>query len=618
MTIGQLGAENPGPRPRPGGLSTRKLRFDFFTPRQAVQWLAPGELARTGLQVALAEGIGAYLDKREQQVLFPDTAFREDEGRNEVWLDYAADTGDGFHATYAVAYSLGQESLNVSGAPAPLPRGQVLVLGGDQVYPTPSPGNYDDRFRGPYTAALPDVPPGQPRPTIYALPGNHDWYDGLTAFQRVFATGRESIGAWVTRQRRSYFAIKLPHGWWLFAIDAQENAYIDEPQLEYFHRIINESLRDGDRIILCTPEPAWVQGRHEPDVYRVTDSFLRTVVDPAGQEAWLREAYRGQFTPPAKRVSVPLMLSGDWHHYSRYERADGGPDRGQLVTCGGGGAYLLGTQWLPATITTPPTDMRPPKSDTTLHYRRRARFPSVGRSFWLGLGAPIRLPWRNPGFIAMTGAVQALLWYAWSRAAGTPNISTIALVALVLAGTTFLAAGLGAPSKGWLGVIGLGVLHAAAQVLGVRAVMLPLVGYAWRPTLPKPTGALAWDGPLIGAYGQYFLQWAGWYVAYGLVAGLVSAIIVGVYFVVASLFRHNVNELFSSQRIEGQKSFVRLRIAPTGELTAYVIGINRVRRLLPGLRFLHWRANPSGAAWEPWFTPRKRLRYRLVDTFTIR
>jgi hypothetical protein len=605
-------------RSRPRGLSIRKLRFDFFTPRRAVQWLAPGELARTGLQVALSEGIGAYLDKRELQNQFPDDAYREDEERHELWLDYVADTGDGFHATYAMAYSLGQPSLPVKGTSGALPRGQVLVLGGDQVYPTPSPGNYDDRFRGPFTAALPEVPPGQSSPTIYALPGNHDWYDGLTAFLRVFATGRESIGAWATRQRRSYFAAKLPHGWWLFGIDAQEYAYLDEPQLEYFHRIINESMRDGDRIILCTPEPAWVQGREDSDVYRVTDQFLRTVIEPAGQEAWLKEAYRGQFVPPVKEVTVPLMLSGDWHHYSRYERADEGLDRRHLITCGGGGAYLLGTQWLPRSITTPPPGMRPPKSDTVLQHRRKARYPSAARSFWLGLGAPLRLPWRNPGFIAMTGLIQALLWYAFSRSGGIPTVSTVALLGLVLAGTTFLAAGLGAPSKGRVWVVLFGLLHAAAQVLGVRAVMVPLVDVAWQPTLPRPIAALTYEAERLWEYGRYYLEWLGWYVAYGLVAGLVSAMVVGVYLLVASLFRRNVNELFSAQRIEGHKAFVRLHIGPSGELTGYVVGIDRVRRLLPGFRFLHWRAHPDGLPWDPWFTPRKRLRYRLVDTFTVR
>jgi hypothetical protein len=612
---------------RPPGLSTRALRFDFFTPRRPVQWFAPGQLARTGVQVALAEAIGGYLDKREQQIGFSEAAFREDGGRDELWLDYVADIGDGFHATYAVAYSLGRAQLPVTGVLGTLPRGQVLVLGGDAVYPTPSPSNYDDRLRGPLKAALPTMPPGQEQPTLYALPGNHDWYDGLTEFLRVFGGANTTIGGWTTRQKRSYFALKLPHRWWLFALDAQEGAHIDDPQLEYFHRIINESLVDGDRIILCTPEPAWVQGQGDGDAYRATDYFLRKVVEPAGQELWLREAYRGQRAPEPKGVTVPLMLSGDWHHYSRYERVDPvpahaspvppEPDRQQLVTCGGGGGYLLGTQYLPRTITTPPPDLRPPKSEALRSYRRRARYPSAPRSFWLGLGAPVRLPWRNPSFIALLGLVQALLWYAWARAGGAPDFSVITLVILVVAGGLFLSAGLGAPRGNRIRVILFGLLHAAGQLFGVRAAMVPIVDELWQPTLPRPTGALTWDLDRIWEYSRYYLEWLGWYVAYGAVAGLVSAVVVGLYLVVASLFKLNINELFSSQRIEGHKSFVRLHIAPTGELTAYVIGIARVRRLLPGFRFLHWKANPLGAPHEPWFLPRKRLRYRLVDTFTV-
>ncbi len=601
---------------RPRGLSTRKLRFDFFTPQPPVQWLAPGELGRTAIKVALAEGIGAYLDKREQQAVFSDAAYREDEGRQELWLDYVGDTGDGFNSTYAVAYTLGRDYLPVKGVAGQLPRGQVLVLGGDQVYPTPSPVNYDNRFKGPFHAALPDVVPGQTPPTLYALPGNHDWYDGLTSFLRVFGVGT-TVGAWQTRQRRSYFALKLPHGWWLFALDAQEGSYIDEPQLEYFHRVINESLADGDRIILCTPEPSWVQARGDCEAYRAVDFFLRRVVHPAGQELWLETAYRGHRAPAPKQVTVPLMLAGDWHHYSRYESTDSGLDRSQLVTAGGGGAYLLGTPYLPRTITTPPAGLRPPKVEAVLEHKRRARYPSLLRSFWLGLGAPVRLPWRNPTFVLLLGLVQGLLWYAWERAGGRPSFSVVALALLVLAGTMFLAAGLAAPGRNKLGIGLFGLVHAAAQLLGVRAVMVPLVDESWEPTVTRPTDALTWDWTRIGEYSRYYGEWAGWFVVYGLAAGLVSATVVGIYFVVASLFRLNVNELFSSQRIEGHKSFVRLHITPTGDLTAYVVGLARTRRLLPAFRWLHWRAKPNGAPWEPWFTPRKRLRYRLVDTFTI-
>jgi hypothetical protein len=580
-----------------------------------VQWLAPLQLARTGLRVGLAAGIGAYLDKREQQISFVQDELREDEerdeygrpitSRDELWLDYVADTGDGFDATYAVAYSLGRDRLQVG--KQELPRGQVLVMGGDAVYPTPSPEGYDDRFRGPFHAALPDVAAGN-KPTIYALPGNHDWYDGLTAFFRVFAGRKTTIGAWTTRQKRSYFALRLPHGWWLFALDAQQGAHIDDPQLEYFHRIIHERMASGDRIILCTPDPAWVQGDRDADTYRATEYFLRKVIDLDGQQSWLNETFP---TMPqrAKQLTIPLMISGDWHHYSRYERAGHDEDRRHLITCGGGGAYLLGTQHLPPDVTVPPRKMRPPKVKTEITYERAKRFPSWGRSVWLGLGAPIRLPWRNPTFVAMLGLLQVLIQYARNQSEGQLTLNVITMWAIVFGLTSFLASGLGEDKK-WPLVVSLAVPHAAAQWYGVKWVM------DW--VLPRVQ--------------QYCLQWTNdpsqicskgevhdvsYYVVYGLVGGLVSAVLVGAYLFLASLLRANLNELFSAQRIEGYKSFLRLHIGPSGELTVYAVGIRRVRRLLPAIRQLHWTSNPDGAAHEPWFKPRKRLRYRLIEEVNI-
>ena len=72
-----------------------------------------------------------------------------------------------------------------------------------------APGSGEVRmvFAAQETAALPYLE-GAP-PDMYALPGNHDWYDGLTSFMRLFCQGGW-VGAWRTRQRRSYFAVKLP------------------------------------------------------------------------------------------------------------------------------------------------------------------------------------------------------------------------------------------------------------------------------------------------------------------------------------------------------------------------------------------------------------------------
>ena len=72
-------------------------------------------------------------------------------------------------------------------------------------------------------------------PSMLAIPGNHDWYDGLTGFMRVF--GQQAwIGGRQTVQTRSYFAAALPGRWWLWGIDIQSDAYLDSAQIRYFQR----------------------------------------------------------------------------------------------------------------------------------------------------------------------------------------------------------------------------------------------------------------------------------------------------------------------------------------------------------------------------------------------
>src|SRR5437016_1084882 len=82
-------------------------------------------------------------------------------------------------------------------------------------------------------------------PDLYAVPGNHDWYDGLSAFLNLFcwrqidgpwSTARSGhmIGGWHTKQLRSYFALALPHNWWLWGIDIQLTNYIDQQQIDFF------------------------------------------------------------------------------------------------------------------------------------------------------------------------------------------------------------------------------------------------------------------------------------------------------------------------------------------------------------------------------------------------
>ncbi|MGH2941591.1 MAG: metallophosphoesterase, partial [Solirubrobacteraceae bacterium] len=234
-----------------------------FIRQPAVRWLGPALLARSGVEVLVSGAFGKFADKREGQRERQDGLDYSAAG--ELWIDYLSDTGDGWEATYTMAWLLARPALDVGGEE--LPRGRILLLGGDQVYPSASPEQYEDRFIGPFASALPDS--GMPeKPDMYALPGNHDWYDGLVSFLRVFCTGGEQIGDWRTRQRRSYFALELPNDWWIWAIDIQLDTYIDDVQLAYFD---GQDVKPGDKVILLTAKPSWVEavpGRAEPPSWR--------------------------------------------------------------------------------------------------------------------------------------------------------------------------------------------------------------------------------------------------------------------------------------------------------------------------------------------------------------
>lgn len=552
-------------RPRPTDLSPPQLGF---TPRSAVPWLNPLLLAGTAVRVVLAELFGAYLDKRELQSGLPGRCYDE-AATDELWLDYVADLGDGFDATYSIAYLIARPELTPGDGKA-LPRAGVVVMGGDQVYPTASGQQYEDRFKGPYQSALPEPPPGQPRPTLYALPGNHDWYDGLTAFLRLFARAESNnVGGWATKQQRSYFAIKLPQRWWLLAIDVQFGAYLDEPQLSYFREIASE-MEPGDRVILCPPAPDWIKTKHAPTAYDTIDYFVRKILTPRG-------------------VDIRLMIAGDLHHYARYS----GPDR-ELITCGGGGAYLYPTHRLPDRLRVPPDAPAVRNTSPNRDYHRAARYPTAERSRRFAAGIFGRMLLRNIGFVTLLGTLHVLLMLAYANAMQrvgsgvTQSLVTIPLgvmVVVVLGSTVAFAM----PSTGerrglkhWLLGFSHGLAHLAVGYAGARLWLeLPL----FEQTFPLP---------LLAALVTYLPPIA-----------VAATLVVGAYLLIASMFDVNVNELFAAQGIADAKCFLRMHIAADGSLTIYAIGVDRVSR--------RWRANPAAAPHEPWIEPAGELRLKLVD-----
>jgi hypothetical protein len=544
-----------------------------FTPQRPVGWLAPLLLLSTGLRTLLAILFGAYLDKRELQASLDGSWFDHSATEDgEMWFDYVADLGDGFHATYSVAWLLAQDRLTVDGAE--LPRGQLLLMGGDQVYPLASGDGYESRTKGPYRAALPEPPAGRRRPTLFALPGNHDWYDGLTAFLRLFARRNDGhIGGWRTQQRRSYFAVKLPGNWWLFAMDEQFGAYIDDPQLLYFEEAA-KNVGPLDRIILMTPSPKWVKAAQDPETYDAIDYLIRMILAPTG-------------------ANVRVLVSGDLHHYARYS----GEDR-ELITCGGGGAYLLATHQLPEQLTVPPEETLTRNKSRSRKYDLRSRFPDRATSKRMSWGVFHRVPTRNPGFVTMLGLIQMLTMLAMAGAASqggnVQRLFTIPLsvmVVLIMAGAVMFAkppgAALAHHTRHWL----FGLAHGFAQI-GLAV----LGAWVW---LMLPAHDWAWPGPLAVAIAIY---WP--------VSGFLSTQVCALYLLIAGQFDVNVNELFAGQSIEDAKSFLRLHIAADGSLTIHPIGVDKICS--------SWIADPDGEPHSSWLRPETPLvPHRIEPPITV-
>jgi hypothetical protein len=552
--------------PRPRSMRPEELGF---RPQKPVPWLSPGLLLRTGIRSGLAEVFGAYLDKRELQNALPSDTYRDHAEADELWLDYIADLGDGFNPTYTMAYLLAQPSLTVAGQA--LPRGQVLIMGGDSVYPTASGQGYEDRCKGPYTAAMPLPPPDQPQPKLYALPGNHDWYDGLTAFLRLFVRmAHGNLGGWRTEQSRSYFAIQLPRRWWLFALDEQFGAYLDDPQLLYFQEVARQ-LQPGDKVIICPPSPSWVTATTDhPRDYDNLEFFLRTVIRPA-------------------KVDVKLMISGDLHHYARY--AD---DHRQLITAGSGGAYLAATHHLPRKIQVPPPKLISRKKTTKHEYGLKARYPTRMRSRRYSVGIFARLAWRNPGFVGLLGTLHAMLLLAGTAATVKTGfverrLITIPVVfmAVVMLGLTLFLALSPASGRTRKRHYVFGSLH------GVAHLVLAAGGtWVWLQT-PMSTWPFPWS--IVAAF-----------FIYGPIAGVVASYLVAFYLLIAGAFQVNLNELFAAQGIIHSKLFLRLHFAADGSLTIYPIAVDRVCS--------RWRATPNAEPHKPWLEPKKPIRVKLAES----
>ncbi|MEP6911424.1 MAG: metallophosphoesterase [bacterium] len=559
---------SPGPVPKP-------------TMYPMVRWYDPGQLARTAIDVVISTLFGRHSDYRLTEVLLspsdegviwdddPIDPAEEHDGiydysdRDDLWIDYIADTGSGWNPTYTVAYYATQPTLEFKTRQLDgnietdkTVRGEILIFGGDQVYPVASRKSYRERLKEPFQAALRRTDP--PHPRVFAMPGNHDWYDSLVSFTRLFCSRRWFAG-WKTRQKRSYFALKLPHHWWLVGTDVQLDSDIDIPQVQYF-RDVARKMEDADRIILCTAEPHWVYaGMYEQ-------------FDPEINEDNLQFLEKKVFE---KKIAV--FLSGDLHHYRRHQN----DQRVQKITAGGGGAHAF------------PTHGQKDVNELAGGFHlQQPTFPPEDESkklTWQNLG----FLFLNPAFGMLTGILYLLS--AWSVRA---DIGGFGIGQTWPAIKTSIATALNNPAAMFwiLFVWGGFLMFTDTHSKNYRIIAGSLHGLTHLVCI----FLIGWGATYFGVtcLGFVFKQpkqliLAG--VIILILGGIVGPTVMGLYLLISlNVFHRHHDEAFSSLRIQDWKNFLRLHIDDAGRLTIFPIGIKRVAR--------HWAPRSSGTGAE--FVPR--------------
>lgn len=550
---------------RPASLDENDLGYRR---RGMVRWFDPHQLVDTARRVLVSGMFGAYSDQRDLQSLVPSRVMDRSD-LPEVWFDYVSDLGDGFDSTYTIAYLVAQPTLALapppgsSGEGATTERGRILVMGGDQVYPVPTREGYQNRLMGPYRSAWPCAPDAPP--DLLAVPGSHDWYDGLVNFTGVFCRSH-AIGAWRTSQPRSYWACRLPHGWWLWGIDIQFGSFLDEAQLEYFAEVAVSHVDAGDRIILVLAKEV-ESGRDDSEIVsdRTVEFLEREIIEATG-------------------ASVAIYLKSGRHYYSRYVEVlpDPAADREPRhhIRAGGGGAFLHPTHHLGERVELP-------GSTDPVTYERKAVYPSVERSIQLRKRV-FFLPFYNVPQIVAFGSVFAVvglllglhlpgrhvrlgagdIWrYLW----GSPLLALLlGMAAALVGGLVAFAHDAKPPILRTL----IGTVYSAYQVSVLGFVLI------FASTL---TGG---SGP--GATALFF-------AIVTFVGGFASSLALSSYLWLANKFGLHDNEAYAPLHHKDNKGFLRFHLDRDGVLHLFPISVDRVGRA--------WRADPEAAPDAPWIVP---------------
>ncbi|KAL5993029.1 hypothetical protein ACLOJK_013949 [Asimina triloba] len=319
----------------------------------------------------------AAMTKVQDETKKGDLLYEHFSGREDLWFDFMADTGDGGNSSYAVARLLAQPSILLKNGDSmrALPRGDILLIGGDLAYPNPSTFTYEKRLFCPFEYALqpppwykpehiavkkPEMPFGVSElkqydgPQCFVIPGNHDWFDGLHTFMR-YICHKSWLGGWFLPQKKSYFALQLPKGWWIFGLDQALHGDIDVYQFKFFAEITNNKCSITQAVNSHVMDADYQSMENVFIVIIVLQTIVRvrendSVIVMTHEPSWLLDWYWNDTT--GKNVThlicdylkgrCKLRMAGDLHHYMRHSfvPSDKPVYVQHLLVNGCGGAFL--------------------------------------------------------------------------------------------------------------------------------------------------------------------------------------------------------------------------------------------------------------------------------------
>jgi uncharacterized membrane protein HdeD (DUF308 family) len=221
---------------------------------------------------------------------------------------------------------------------------KFFVISSDVIYPAGAMTDYEFKFYLPYK--------GVTRP-IYAIPGNHDWFDALEAFAANFLEPKAARAAMRAR--------------------VETDARLTTTNEHRIDRYIGEAARLRKEFAVQTGLQRGPFFEIQTDAFALlaVDTGIMRTVDPA-QLAWLKGAlersrgkfvmailghpfyaggrYQGENDEPfadlhrlLQEHNVPLVMAGDTHYFEYYREAKTERAMHHFVN-GGGGAYIsIGT-----------------------------------------------------------------------------------------------------------------------------------------------------------------------------------------------------------------------------------------------------------------------------------